>query len=215
MAVESPKFTLEKRDGKFEIRSYEAYILAQVEVDADFTGSINEGFNILAGYIFGRNQSRQRVPMGAPVSEEKLTMAAPVTSEKIPMAAPVTSEEIPMTTPIHQVKLPMTAPVSEEKAAPGRYRISFVMPSSYTLETLPIPLDSRISFRLMPGHRAAAYTFSGWLVSERKALDKTRELKAWMAREGLKAKGEFVVAQYNSPWVPGPLRHNEIIVEVE
>jgi hypothetical protein len=108
MAVESPGFTVEKRDGKYEIRRYEGYILAQVEVDADFTGSINEGFDILAGYIFGHNRSRRKVPMAAPVTEEKL-----------PMAAPVSSERIPMMTPVHQVRIPMTAPVSGEKAAPA------------------------------------------------------------------------------------------------
>jgi hypothetical protein len=89
------------------------------------------------------------------------------------------------------------------------------MPAGYTIDTLPVPLDPRISFRQVPGHRAAAYTFSGWLVDERKALEKTRELKVWIARQGLKARSEFAVAQYNSPWIPGPLRHNEIIVEVE
>ena len=109
----------------------------------------------------------------------------------------------------------MTAPVSEEKAGPGRFRISFVMPSSYTLDTLPTPLDPRITFRQVPGHRAAAFTFTGWLVDERKALEKTRLLKEWLAKNGLKARSGFEVAQYNSPWIPGPLRHNEIIVEIE
>lgn len=204
MVVESPKYMLEKRDGKFEIRHYEDHILAQVEVDADFSGSINEGFDILAGFIFGNNRSRQKVPMSAPVTEEKL-----------PMSAPVTSEQIPMTSPVHQEKIPMTAPVTGENAGPGRFRISFVMPSNYTLDTLPVPLDDRISFKRVPGHRAATYTFPGWLVDERRALDKTRELKAWMAKNGLKARSGFEVAQYNSPWIPGPLRHNEIIVEIE
>lgn len=203
MPIESPKYTLEKSEGKFEIRNYEGYILAQVEVDADFSGSINEGFDILAGYIFGNNRSRTKVPM-----------AAPVTGERLPMAAPVTSEKIPMTTPVRQEKLPMAAPASGKPAGPGRFRISFVMPSGYRLDALPEPLDSRIAFRQVPAHRAAALAFTGWLVDERKALEKTRLLKAWLAKNGLTPLSGFEVAQYNSPWVPGPLRHNEIIVEI-
>lgn len=212
MATEGPEYTVEKKDGRFELRHYDGYIVAQVEVAADFRDAINAGFNVLAGYIFGNNQSR-RDPSRA--SGEEVSMTAPITAEKIPMATPVTSEKIPMTAPVSSERLSMTAPVSAEKKGDERYRISFVMPSSYTLETLPVPGDSRISFRQMGTHRAAVVTFSGWLTDDRKALKKADELKAWIAREGLTPRSEYVVAQYNSPWTPGPLRRNEIIVEVE
>jgi hypothetical protein len=193
MATEGPRYSVEKKDGRFELRKYDGYIVAQVEMESDFSGALNAGFEALAGYIFGSNRGRRTVPMTAPVSSEKIPMTAPVTSEKIPM----------------------TAPVMGEKEGAGRYRISFVMPGGYSLDTLPLPVDSRITFRKVGGHRAAAVTFSGWLNDERKAQQKAAELQAWLSSEGLKAASGYVVAQYNSPWTPGPLRRNEIIVEVE
>jgi hypothetical protein len=204
MATDSPKYTVEKKDGPFEVRKYEAYIVAQVQVDSDFGGSMNAGFDILAGYIFGNNRGRRTVPMTAPVTEERL-----------PMTAPVTTEKLPMTTPVRSEKLTMETPVTEEKDGADRYLISFVMPHDQTLETLPLPVDSRISFHKIEGHRAAVVTFSGWLNDERKAQKKIGELRAWVDGEGLRPISGFVVAQYNSPWIPGPMRRNEIIVAVE
>ena len=41
----------------------------------------------------------------------------------------------------------MTAPVAEYEVAPGKYAIQFFMPSEWTLETLPKPLDSRVNLK--------------------------------------------------------------------
>ena len=41
----------------------------------------------------------------------------------------------------------MTAPVAAEEIEGHIYRISFTMPSKYTLESLPIPDDDRIKFK--------------------------------------------------------------------
>jgi len=35
MALETPKYEILQKDGKFEIRQYEGYILAEVEIEAD------------------------------------------------------------------------------------------------------------------------------------------------------------------------------------
>jgi len=51
-----------------------------------------------------------------------------------------------MTAPVSQEgaseKIPMTAPVNQEQVG-GKWRITFLMPTQYTLETLPEPLDAR------------------------------------------------------------------------
>ena len=118
MAIESPHYKVEKELDGCEIRVYSAYVLAQVDVESDFDGALRNGFEILAHYIFGGNRTRKSIPMTAPVSEE------------IPMLAPVTSE-----------KISMTAPVTEEQAGEHVFRVSFAMPSKFTLETLPEPQD--------------------------------------------------------------------------
>ena len=195
--VETPSYSVEKKEDDFEIRTYLAYILAQVDVESDFDGALRNGFEILAHYIFGGNRKKESISMTAPVSEEEVSG-----SEGIPMMAPVTSE-----------KISMTAQVTEEQAGERAYRISFAMPSKFTLETLPEPQDTRITFKVVESRRTAAIRFSG-RVHEKLALQKTEELRAWLSRNGMVPKSNFVVALYNPPFIPGIFRRNEIIVDV-
>lgn len=190
MAIESPKYEVEKEEGSFEIRTYASYIVAQVDVESDFDGALRNGFEILAHYIFGGNKKKESIPMTAPVSEE------------IPMMAPVTAE-----------KISMTAPVTEEQAGERSYRVSFAMPSKFTLETLPEPQDKRITFKVVESRRTAAIRFSG-RVHEKLATQKTEELRDWLSRNGIVPKSSVVVALYNPPFIPGIFRRNEIIVDI-
>ena len=201
MAIESPKYEVEKEEGSFEIRTYASYIVAQVDVESDFDGALRNGFEILAHYIFGGNKKKESIPMTAPVSEE-IPMMAPVTAQKISMTAPVTAE-----------KISMTAPVTEEQAGERSYRVSFAMPSKFTLETLPEPQDKRITFKVVESRRTAAIRFSG-RVHKKLATQKTEELRDWLSRNGIVPKSSFVVALYNPPFIPGIFRRNEIIVDI-
>jgi len=197
MAIESPTYNVEKKENDIEIRRYSRYILAQVDVESDFDGALRRGFEILAHYIFGGNKKRQQIPMTAPVSEESVS-----NSEKISMIAPVTSE-----------KIPMTAPVTEEQTEERVYRISFAMPSKYSLETLPEPQDKRITFKVVESRKTAAIRFSG-RVHENLANKKIEELKTWLSKNGITPKSNFIVALYNPPYIPGILRRNEIVVDI-
>jgi hypothetical protein len=190
MATESPHYEVEKELDGCEIRVYSAYVLAQVDVESDFDGALRNGFEILAHYIFGGNRTRKSIPMTAPVSEE------------IPMLAPVTSE-----------KISMTAPVTEEQAGEHVFRVSFAMPSKFTLETLPEPQDKRITFKVIESRRTAAIRFPG-RVHEKLANEKTEELRTCLSKNGLTPKSNFVVALYNPPFIPGIFRRNEIIVDI-
>jgi hypothetical protein len=188
--VESPEYTVELKDGKFEIRRYPGYILAQVDVEASFRDAMVIGFSILANYIFGGNRRKEELPMTSPVTGVNLG-----SSERIPMTVPVT-EEVP------------------DDADSGRYRISFTMPSSYTLETLPEPLDDRIRFREEKDQRFAAYRFSGRVNSDM-AAQRIAELKEWLERNSIEPRSNFIIAQYNHPAVPGFLRKNEVLVKID
>ena len=70
--------------------------------------------------------------MTTPVSEEKIKGP-----EKIPMASPVTPESFK-----DSEKISMNTPVSDETYVEKMHRISFTIPSKYTLETLPEPDDT-------------------------------------------------------------------------
>ena len=183
MSIETPKYDVLQKDGKFEIRNYHVYINASVEVESNFKNALNKGFGILADYIFGNNRAKTHIEMTAPVTEQTIT------SKKIEMTAPVTSVKI-----------------GEGK----RFLVSFTMPAKYDLVSLPEPTNKKISINKVEPHKAAALNFSGYM-SEKLTLRKTQELAAWLMKNNLQTKSGFKLAQYNPPWIPGPFRRNEII----
>lgn len=75
---EEPPYETLRQDGGIEIRAYKPRIVAEVELEGGREECLEQGFRILAGYIFGNNRS-------APVTREPVR-------EKIPMTAPVVSE---------------------------------------------------------------------------------------------------------------------------
>jgi hypothetical protein len=186
MAIETPKFTVLQKDGKFEIRQYEGYLSASVEVEADYNHALGEGFGILADYIFGNNRAKTGIAMTAPVTEQA------VKSQKIEMTAPVTAKKV---------------------GEGSRHLISFTMPAKYTLESLPEPVNKAISVRRVEPYKAAVLKFSGYM-NEKTTAKKIQELQIWLKANKLEAKSGFITAQYNPPWIPGPFRRNEISAEV-
>ncbi len=184
MAIEEAKFNVVKKDGRFEVRDYEPHILAETVVKGDIEQAGSKAFRKLFRYISGDNSSREKVEMTAPVSQEP-------GGEKIEMTAPV-----------------------GQQGAQGQWTVSFMMPASYTLETLPEPDDPNISLRLVPALRMAAVRYSGFW-SEKKYLQHKNKLEAWIDEEGLTIVGDPVWARYNPPFTPWFLRRNEILIPVD
>ena len=74
-----------------------------------------------------------------------------------------TASNISMTAPVEQSqgeKISMTAPV-EQQIDGMDWRITFTMPSQYTIDTLPKPMNQSIQIELVPAKTQAAITFSG------------------------------------------------------
>lgn len=185
MAVEEPAFRQVLREGDFELRDYPALVAAEVTVAGDQKDAANKGFRLLAAYIFGANKRRQSIAMTAPVSQQAV-------SEKIAM----------------------TAPVAQTQTAAGTWVVRFTMPSAYSLETLPVPDDSRVTLRPIAPARFAVLRFSG-LAQPEDVAAKTDELLARVKSHHLRAIGPAALAQYNPPWTLWFLRRNEVMVEVE
>ena len=114
----------------------------------------------------------------------------------------------------------MTAPVTVEpqsadtdmKAA-KRWRIQFVMPSQYTLETIPKPSNSAVKLRQVLGKHYAVHQYSGFNTLAR-VQQKTDELLQWAASKSLTITGTPQLARYNPPWTLPMFRRNEIMVEI-
>ena len=184
MAIEEAKYDVFKKDNSFEIRDYKPHVLAEIIVEGNIEEAGNKAFNRLFRYISGENHSSDEIEMTAPVSQEP-----------------------------RGEKIKMTAPVSLQPAE-GRWAVSFMMPASYTLETLPIPNDPEINLRRVPARRMAAVRYSGFW-SGKKYLRYKKMLEAWIQKEGLTVAGDPIWARYNSPFTLWFLRRNEILIPVE
>jgi len=107
-------------------------------------------------------------------------------------------------------KISMTAPVTIEQTG-EQWRLHFVMPSQYTLASLPKPNNSAVTLREVPASNYAVICFTGF-ASEDKTAKKTADLIAWLTSKGITATGKSELARYNPPWTLTFLRRNEIMV---
>ena len=184
MAIEKAKYTVLEKEDGFEIRQYDPQIVAETFVEGDLEEVGNEGFRRLYAYISGENTKKQSISMTAPVVQQ-------AGSEKISMTAPVKQEKVD-----------------------NQWRITFLMPAEYTLETLPEPDDSRVKLAQEPGRIMAAVKYSGtWSeegYEENKAL-----LEEYLQKRGMTKAGEPVWARYDPPFMPLFLRRNEVLIPVE
>lgn len=143
MATEEPRYEVILSEGDMELRRYAPMLIAETEVEGSMDEASNKGFRLIADYIFGNNQSSDAE------QRAKIAMTAPVTvepqSSKIAMTAPVTVE-------------PQSAE-TDMKAA-RRWRIHFVMPSQYTLETIPKPSNSLVQLREIPSRHYGVSSIS-------------------------------------------------------
>ena len=111
------------------------------------------------------------------------------------------------------VEIAMTAPVitGSPVDANGTYEIAFVMPKAYDKIKLPKPNSPNVEIVDRELDSVATISFGGWATASR-AKKFQKKLDNWISQQGLKKIGHFMVAQYNSPWVLPPFRHNEIMV---
>lgn len=186
--VETLSYKVIEVKDDYEIRMYEPYIAMQTEVEGDFQQSINNGFRVLAGYIFGGNTGKQSVAMTAPVIETKK---------------------------VENVKVAMTAPVLEQKNSENNKRIiTFTAPKEYTLETLPKPDSDKIKFVQVPAKKYAAHKFT-WYYTDARVAEKKEYLLKLLSDNKVKTLGEPMFAGYSGPGTMPFLMRNEILVEVE
>ena len=183
--VEQAEYRVVKKMSGYEIREYPAHIVAQTTVKGKYQDALSEGFRIIAGYIFGNNSKKQSIAMTAPVIEQGAG------SEKISMTAPV------------------LATTQGES-----HVISFGMPRSYTLQTLPEPGDSRVKIIQLPAKKFAAVRFS-WLRTNNRIEKMEKKLLKLLSRDNVEVLGGPMYAGYNAPWTPPWMARNEVMVEIK
>ena len=111
-------------------------------------------------------------------------------------------------------KISMTAPVIQEPLGTDEHVISFVMPADFSLGDTPLPLASILEIKPVDVHLAAARAFRGsWNWARFEAEGET--LLKSVAEAGLKTTGKLYWSRFDPPYVPGFLRHNEVLIDLE
>jgi effector-binding domain-containing protein len=183
--VNEPKYQVIDAQNNIEVRQYAPIIIAQVSILGERKKAISAGFRILADYIFGNNETSKEISMMAPVEQQA--------GEKISMTAPVIQQGL-----------------KENQ----HWNIRFIMPSEYTLETLPRPKNNQIEIMSIPSKRYVVIRFSG--LARNAALEKyTKKLLNYTVKEKMHTIGKPLFAFYNPPWTLPFLRRNEIMFELK
>lgn len=117
-------------------------------------------------------------------------------------------------------KIAMTTPVfMENDTADSTVQMGFVMPQEVAVKGVPTPTANDVSVRKRDGGRFAVLRFSGQL-SAKSANEAEAKLRGWMETKGLVAqdpsgKGGVETAGYDPPFIPGPLRRNEVLIRLK
>lgn len=177
--VKTPEYSLSKKQGNIEIRTYPPLLVAEVTTQGSRKEAINQGFKILANFIFGEN-----IKMTAPVVQQASSQ-----------------------------KIKMTAPVIQKPVGNNQWQIRFIMPSHYTLKSLPTPKDPRIKVYLQPSEKVVVIRFSGRM-TKRNLKHHLEILQNYIQQNNLNIKGKAIYAFYNPPFTLPFIRRNEIMFEL-
>ncbi|MBW8192471.1 heme-binding protein [Neiella marina] len=186
MAIEEPNYQLVEKVDEFELRAYSAMVIAETVAQGPIDDASSQGFRAVADFIFGNNTAKSG-------GSEKISMTAPVTIAPGSEAQTMQSE----------------ASLKNEQ---GMWKIHFVMPSAYSMDTLPEPSNQAVSLAEIPPRNMAVLRFSG-LTGERKVAEKTQLLMDWMTSRNLTPKSAPKLARYNPPWTLPFWRRNEVMIE--
>jgi len=189
-ATEELTYSVLHAEDAFEIRQYDPYIEAYVEVPLNNRSQRSgSAFRLLAGYIFGNNIRRQKIAMTAPVINTVINQDA-------------NDQDQPL-------------PSSRTLETPTHYRMAFSMPAEMSWDDMPKPGNDQVKLQQVQGHLKAAVRYSG---NRSRSVDQKSELAllSWLSKQtDFQIKQGPYYAGYDSPWTPANKRRNEVMYILE
>jgi hypothetical protein len=112
-------------------------------------------------------------------------------------------------------KMKMTTPVLMEPGSlDSEGKMGFVLPAEVAKAGAPTPSASNVTILKRAGGRFAVVRFPGVMDAKKSEYNEAK-LRAWLKARGLQAEGTAERAGYDSPFTPGPLRRNEILIRLK
>lgn len=192
--IETPKYKVVEMHDGYEVRDYAAHIVAEVTMEGKFQESMNGGFRKIADYILGN--------YGPKVAKEGQAGA-----EKIAMTAPVLEQESP-SEKVDDGARPRTGEHGEK--AHCRIRDAQPIHARFVAETE----QQRSEAPRSPTEEIRRHHILR-LVDAEKAAEMKAKLRELLAKDKVETVGEPLLAQYNPPWTPPPMRRNEVLFEMK
>ena len=188
---EQPQYALLDETGIVQIRLYPSHTRAQITLpQMEFDQFRTLAFERLSSFIFGHNE----------------------TGEKIPMTAPVL---IQRTWEIEELRSSPSS-IFQDPMRPqfGQWTMSFILPHKKNPGNTPAPKDCDIRIVDIEPRMIAALEYSGNNTKHR--IDHyEKEFQFWLKRHpDVTAFGEWIIAQYDAPFVIPALKRNELQVEL-
>ena len=122
---------------------------------------------------------------------------------------------ISMTAPVQQKEnqnIAMTAPVQQQSTGKS-WRMSFVMPSKYSMDSLPVPNNNRVRLKGILAKKFVVIEFSGTNSNEN-VTEHKNQLMNYIEENQIKINDSPKYAFYNPPWSLPFLRRNEVMIEI-
>ena len=123
---------------------------------------------------------------------------------------------ITMTAPVQQKEnqnIAMTAPVQQQSTGKS-WRMSFVMPSKYRLDSLPVPNNNRVRLKEILTKKFVVIEFSGTNSNEN-VTKHENQLMNYIEANQINIISSPKYAFYNAPWTLPFLRRNEVMIEIK
>lgn len=127
-----------------------------------------------------------------------------------------TKKNISMTAPVEQKenqKISMTTPV-QQQLTDKSWRISFVMPSKFSMDSLPVPNNNLVQLKEVLEKKFVVIEFSG-TNSNANVNEHENQLMSYIEANKIKTIGSPKYAFYDAPWTLPILRRNEVMIEIK
>ncbi|HYW49423.1 MAG TPA: heme-binding protein [Gemmatimonadaceae bacterium] len=182
---EEPAYTVLDTIGDVEIRRYAPALLAQVTVRGDHEHALNESFNILARYIYGKNAEDATLHMTSPVFQ-----------------APTAGDDA------------STTPMLRD-ADGDAWTVAFFLSNDLLPEEAPQPEDPAVQLVMRPQTTIGSLRFTGNNTEARRAESKRTLLETLTRDGRWRVIDDVSWAQYDQPFAVPFLKRNEAHAELE